>query len=149
MEMKTTTVISTLIFALSLSACSSTPSQEPSQVNDPIEGFNRVMWDLNYEYLDPYFVRPVSLGYVNYVPTPVRSGIANFLANLDEPHSMVNNLLMGNGEKALTHFTRFFINTTIGIGGLFDIASEADITKYEEKTLGDAVGHYGVGNGLM
>ncbi|MGR5250580.1 MlaA family lipoprotein [Vibrio astriarenae] len=147
MELKTPAVISTLLLSFLLTACSSTPQSDSADVNDPIEGFNRVMWEINYDYLDPYFVRPVSLGYVNYVPTPVRSGIANFLANLDEPHSMVNNLLMGNGEKAVTHFTRFFINTTLGIGGLFDIASEADITKYEEKTLGDAVGHYGVGNG--
>lgn len=57
------------------------------------------MWTINYDYLDPYVVRPVSLFYVGYVPKPVRSGIANFLSNLDEPASMVNNLLMGNGTK--------------------------------------------------
>jgi len=88
---------------------------EESHPNDPFEGFNRAMWDINYEYLDPYLVRPVSLAYVGYTPVPVRSGISNFLANLDEPASMVNNLFMGNGEKALDHFNRFWINSTFGL----------------------------------
>ena len=141
--------------------CSSVPDEEVAQSdsqvtteyeaeshpNDPFEGFNRTMWDINYEYLDPYLVRPVSLAYVNYTPVPVRTGISNFLANLDEPASMVNNLIMGNGEKALDHFNRFWINTTFGLVGLIDIASEAGITKYDDKSFSDAIGHYGVGNG--
>lgn len=148
MESTTPAVLSTLLTLAILSGCSSQPENtEDTLVNDPIEGFNRVMFDLNYDYLDPYFVRPVSLTYVNYTPSPIRKGVSNFLANLDEPSSMVNNLLMGNGEKAVTHLTRFFLNTTLGLGGLIDIASEADVIAYEEKTLGDAVGHYGVGNG--
>lgn len=57
------------------------------------------MWKINYDYLDPYLARPVSLAYVDYVPSPLRRGLANFLSNLDEPASMVNNLIMGNGEK--------------------------------------------------
>lgn len=64
-----------------LMGCASAPQDSAhgeSEVNDPIEGFNRSMWAVNYDYLDPYFVRPVSLAYVNYVPDPVRQGIANF-----------------------------------------------------------------------
>lgn len=112
-----------------LVGCSSAPddSSPHSQVNDPLESFNRQMWTINYDYLDPYVVRPVSLFYVGYVPKPVRSGIANFLSNLDEPASMVNNLLMGNGTKAVDHFNRFWINTSFGLLGLIDIASEAGI----------------------
>ncbi|NVD06199.1 VacJ family lipoprotein [Vibrio sp. JPW-9-11-11] len=137
---------------LVVSGCASLPVEQDgvsseAQVWDPIEGFNRSMWTINYEYLDPYFVRPVSLAYVNYVPSPIRSGISNFLGNLDEPASMINNLLMGNGGKALDHFNRFWINTTLGLGGLFDVASEAGITDHSEKAFGDAVGHYGVGHG--
>ncbi|WP_391089534.1 MlaA family lipoprotein [Vibrio sp. NH-UV-68] len=131
--------------------CATTPTgqeglNEP-QVYDPIESFNRSMWTINYDYLDPYFVRPVSLAYVNYIPVPIRTGISNFFGNLDEPASMVNNLLMGNGEKALDHFNRFWLNTTLGLGGLIDIASEAGITDHNEKAFSDAIGHYGVGNG--
>jgi phospholipid-binding lipoprotein MlaA len=153
--------LSSLLFIASLTVgCSSAPDEstndnnletseyvEESHPNDPFEGFNRAMWDINYEYLDPYLVRPVSLAYVGYTPVPVRSGISNFLANLDEPASMVNNIFMGNGEKALDHFNRFWINSTFGLLGLIDIASEAGITKYDDKSFSDAIGHYGVGNG--
>ena len=57
------------------------------------EGFNRAMWNLNYDYFDPYLARPVSLAYVDYTPSFIRTGIKNFLANLDEPASMVNSAL--------------------------------------------------------
>ncbi|WP_162047593.1 VacJ family lipoprotein [Vibrio taketomensis] len=134
-----------------LAGCSSAPDDEAetsvSNVNDPFESFNREMWAINYDYLDPYIVRPVSLAYVDYTPDPVRIGIANFLSNLDEPSSMVNNLIMGNGGKALDHLGRFVVNTTFGLLGFIDIASDAGLTDHNEKTLGDAIGHYGVGNG--
>ncbi|CAM2745263.1 MlaA family lipoprotein [Vibrio mytili] len=146
-----------LLLAVGLVGCSSAPdeavdekaetNQTTSDVYDPLEGFNRAMWDINYDYLDPYLVRPVSLAYVDYTPKLVRTGIANFLANLDEPSSMINNLIMGNGSKALDHFNRFLINSTFGIFGLVDLATEAGITKYDDKAFGDAIGHYGVGHG--
>ncbi len=142
--------IISLGFMIILTGCSSVPEDESSSdasVNDPLEGFNRAMWALNYDYLDPYLVRPVSLTYVEYTPSPIRHGISNFLANLDEPSSMVNNLLMGNGGKALDHFNRFWINSTFGLLGLIDIASEAGITKHDEKAFSDAIGHHGVGKG--
>ena len=151
--------LSSLLFIASLTVgCSSAPDEsnnnletseyvEDSHPNDPFEGFNRAMWTINYDYLDPYLVRPVSVAYVDYTPAPIRTGISNFLANLDEPASMVNNLLMGNGRKAVDHFNRFWINSTFGLLGLIDIASEAGITKYDDKSFSDAIGHYGVGNG--
>ncbi len=116
-------------------------------VNDPLEGFNRVMWDLNYDILDPYFARPVSIAYMEWTPYPLRKGLSNFLANLDEPSTIINNALMGNGTKAVNHFNRFWINSTIGLLGLIDIASEAGIDKDSDKEFGDVLGHYGVGNG--
>ena len=116
-------------------------------VYDPFEGFNRAMWDLNYDYLDPYLARPVSLAYVDYTPSFMRTGIKNFLANLDEPASMVNSLLMLNGEEAVRHFNRFWINSTFGVFGLIDIASAADIRKPVDKQFGDTMGKYGVANG--
>ncbi|WP_174522342.1 MlaA family lipoprotein [Vibrio nereis] len=143
--------------ALALSGCAGTPQEErdgeetsavlESEVNDPFEGFNRTMWTINYDYLDPYIVRPAAVAYVDYTPSPIRTGIANFLGNLDEPSSIVNNILMGNGAKAVDHFNRFWINSTFGLLGLIDIASAAGITDHNEKAFSDAVGHYGVGNG--
>ncbi len=118
-----------------------------TDVYDPFEGFNRAMFTFNYDYLDPYLVRPVSLAYVNYTPVPIRSGVSNFLANLDEPFSAVNNVVMGNGSKALDHFNRFWINSTLGLLGFIDIASAAGIDKHDKKEFGDAIGHYGVGTG--
>nr|WP_082008654.1 MlaA family lipoprotein [Photobacterium gaetbulicola] len=116
-------------------------------VYDPFEGFNRAMWNLNYDYLDPYLARPVSLAYVDYTPSFIRTGIRNFLANLDEPASMVNSILMLNGEEAVRHFNRFWINSTFGLLGLIDIASAADIRKPVDKQFGDTLGKYGVANG--
>ncbi|KHD24966.1 ABC transporter [Vibrio caribbeanicus] len=144
-----------LIASVLLAGCASAPhTTEESELtsyeshsSDPIEGFNRAMWSINYDYLDPYLVRPVSLAYVDYVPVPVRQGVANFLSNLDEPSSMINNIVMGNGEKAVDHFNRFWINSTFGLLGLIDVASAAGITDHNEKAFSDAVGHYGVGNG--
>ncbi len=137
------------VFTLLILGCSSTPDQtthyEP-HLNDPFEGFNRAMWSINYEFLDPYILRPTAMAYVNYTPTPVRKSIANVLSNLDEPASMINNLLMGNGETALNNFNRFWINSTFGLLGLLDIAGEAGIVA-EERVFSDTLGHYGIGNG--
>lgn len=117
------------------------------EVSDPLEGFNRTMWTFNHEYLDPYVLRPVSLGYVNYTPHVVRTGIANFFSNLDEPSSFINDLLMGNGEEAVAHFNRFWMNSTFGLFGLWDFAGVAGINKQDNRSFSDVVGHYGVGNG--
>lgn len=148
------------VLMVMVTGCSQTPQQDEVETinsadieyyethsDDHFEDFNRVMWDLNYDLLDPYLVRPVSMTYVDYTPTPIRMGIANFLANLDEPASIINNLIMGNGEVALVHFNRFWLNTTLGLVGLIDIASAADIDKPGGKSFSDALGHYGVGNG--
>lgn len=148
------------LIILLTAGCSSVPDQENStelsdipeldsgvDVYDPLEGFNRSMWTFNHEYLDPYVLRPVSLGYVNYTPDVVRSGISNFFSNLDEPSSMVNDILMGNGEKAMAHFNRFWMNSTFGLFGLWDFAGIVGVAKEDNRSFSDVVGHYGVGNG--
>ncbi|WP_245823657.1 MlaA family lipoprotein [Photobacterium proteolyticum] len=157
--MKNLTIL-TFLLVLGLSGCAETPNEEglteyveqDAQYNikgtyDPFEGFNRAMWDLNYDYLDPYLARPVSIAYVDYIPSPVRTGIRNFLSNLDEPANMVNSIIMLDGEQAVTHFNRFWINTTFGLAGLIDIASSAGITKPGNRAFGDSMGYYGVDNG--
>lgn len=166
--LKRTTLLS-LLLILGLSGCAETPNDEAlnqetatetnaeyveqvTQYNvkgtyDPFEGFNRAMWELNYDYLDPYVARPVSLAYVDYVPSPVRTGIRNFLSNLDEPANMINSIIMLDGEEAVTHFNRFWINSVFGLAGLIDIATAADITKPSERAFGDSLGYYGVENG--
>jgi phospholipid-binding lipoprotein MlaA len=131
-----------------LSGCASNSANNgESHPNDPLEPFNRAMWAFNYDFLDPYLVRPVSLTYDFVMPGFARKGVSNFLANLDEPASVVNNLVMGNGDLALLHLNRFWVNTTFGVAGLMDIASQGGLNKEEERVFSDAVGHYGVGNG--
>ncbi len=117
--------------------------------SDPLESFNRTMFNLNYNVLDPYIVRPVAVAWRNYVPVPARNGISNALSNLDEPSSMVNYLLEGDVHRAAIHFTRFFLNSTLGLGGLIDVAGKANpaLAREHEQGFGTTLGHYGVGYG--
>jgi phospholipid-binding lipoprotein MlaA len=130
-----------------VAGCSTKPDTQGGQVYDPLEGVNRTMWTLNYDYIDPYVLRPTAVAYVTYVPTPVRHGLSNFFSNLGEPASVLNNLLMGNGHKAATHFNRFWLNSTFGLLGIMDIASGVGLVEDDSKGLDDTLGHYGVGNG--
>ncbi|WP_312242887.1 phospholipid-binding lipoprotein MlaA [Pantoea sp.] len=130
-------------------ASSKPDSDAPPQRSDPLEGFNRTMFNLNYNILDPYVVRPVAVAWRDYVPAPARSGLSNFLGNLDEPSSMVNYFLEGDPRRAMIHFTRFFLNTTLGLGGLIDVAGRANpaLAREESHGFGSTLGHYGVGYG--
>lgn len=145
------------IFLL-LFACAQSPKQQTedtqindnfhlSHPNDPFEPLNRAMWFVNYKVLDPYFIRPVSLGYVYVMPEFTRTGIRNFIANLEEPMSTVNSLLMFEGKNALNHFNRFWINSTFGLVGILDIASAAGIQKTNQRQFGDVMGAYHIGQG--
>jgi phospholipid-binding lipoprotein MlaA len=120
---------------------------ENSHPNDPFEPINRWIWALNYDYLDPYLLRPMAVGYVEYVPSPIRTGFGNFISNLEEPASVVNSLIMLKPKKALMHFNRFWINSTFGLVGLIDLAGDADIKTAGDQALGDALGYHGLGNG--
>ncbi|OBX09913.1 MlaA family lipoprotein [Gallibacterium genomosp. 3] len=121
---------------------------ESGERNDPLQGFNRAMWNVNYNYLDPYILRPVAQGWRDYVPAPVKTGIMNFTSNLDEPMSFVNRLLEGNFKQAMVHFDRFWINSVFGLAGFIDIASASKpLRKQESREFGDMLGHYGMGTG--
>jgi Surface lipoprotein len=76
---------------------------------DPFEGFNRAMWDFNYLYLDRYIYRPVAHGYNDYLPLPAKTGINNFVQNLEEPSSLVNNALQGKWGWAANAGGRFTV----------------------------------------
>lgn len=86
-------------------ASSKPANSDPAQRSDPFEGFNRTMFNFNYNVLDPYVLRPVAVAWRDYVPVPARTGLSNFLGNLEEPASMVNAILVGNGRDAGIHFT--------------------------------------------
>ncbi|GJJ79999.1 MlaA family lipoprotein [Pasteurella canis] len=130
-----------------LSGCATIDSQTGER-KDPLEGFNRTMWDFNYKVVDPYILKPVAKGWKEYVPTPVKSGLTNVTNNLDEPTSFVNRLLSGDFKKAMVHFNRFWINTVFGLGGLIDVASYSAPLKIENNSrFGDTLGRYGIETG--
>lgn len=134
---------------LLLAACSSSINPKTGERKDSLEGFNRAMWKVNYEYIDPYMLEPVAKGWRDYVPSPIKTGLVNVANNLDEPASFVNRLLEGEGKKAMIHFTRFWFNTIFGLGGLIDFASKTNHLKLENgnRDFGDTLGAYGVPTG--
>lgn len=138
-----------LASVLMVGCASSKSGDEPQERSDPLEGFNRSMFNFNYNVLDPYVLRPVAVAWRDYVPTPARTGLGNFLSNLDEPSTMVNYFVEGNPYKAMVHFNRFFLNTLLGMGGFIDVASMANpkLAKEETRAFGSTLGHYGVGYG--
>lgn len=143
MKTKSLFLATSLLF---LTACSSKIDPATGERQDSLEGFNRAMWKVNYEYLDPYLLKPVAKGWRDYVPSPVRTGLTNVANNLDEPASFVNRLIEGEGKKAMIHFNRFWINSIFGLGGLIDWASLTDDLKLENgnRDFGDTLGRYQV-----
>lgn len=112
---------------------------------DPIEGFNRAMFAFN-EGLDSAIVKPVAKGYETVLPSPIRTGVTNFFANIEDVFIGVNNLLQGKIPQAFNDFGRVAINSTIGLLGVLDIASDAGLEKHDED-FGQTFGRWGVGNG--
>lgn len=103
---------------LLVGCASSSSGDRPQGRSDPLEGFNRTMFNFNFNVVDPYVLRPVAVAWRDYVPQPARNGLSNFTSNLEEPAVMVNYFLQGDPYKGMVHFTRFFLNTILGMGGL-------------------------------
>lgn len=112
---------------------------------DPIEGFNRAIFDIN-DGIDKAFIKPVAQGYEFILPSPVRTGVSNFFGNIDDVFIAVNNLLQGKVPEAAGDVSRVFLNTTIGLLGIFDVATEAGIEKHDED-FGQTFGRWGVSDG--
>ncbi|GIU43419.1 ABC transporter [Shewanella colwelliana] len=113
---------------------------------DPIEGFNRAMWDFNYQFMDRYLYRPVAHTYNDYLPRPVKTGVNNFVHNFEEPSSMVNNALQGKWMWAVNAGGRFTINTTLGLLGVVDVADMMGMPRKQDE-FNEVLGYYGVPNG--
>ncbi|MCW5661762.1 MAG: VacJ family lipoprotein [Burkholderiaceae bacterium] len=117
----------------------------PGTPNDPLEGFNRSMFSFN-EAVDKAVLKPVATGYEKVVPQFVRARIDNFFANLGDAWSAVNLVLQAKPQPALETGMRFVFNSTLGLGGLFDIAGEAGMERRNED-FGQTLGWWGVGPG--
>jgi len=112
---------------------------------DPYEGFNRAMFTFN-DTVDTYALKPAATTYRAVLPSFVQTGVNNFFGNLADVWTGVNNLLQGHGEAGLSDMTRFALNSTLGIVGLFDIASEAGLPKHKED-FGQTLGTWGMPSG--
>jgi phospholipid-binding lipoprotein MlaA len=127
--------------ALLLSACASTGSRNV----DPLEPVNRVMYAI-HEPLDRNFFKPLAETYVQVVPSPVRTAIRNYFNNIEDLFSGINGLLQGKLDKAGNDFGRVTINSSWGLAGLIDIASDAGIPRGEED-FGQTFGFWGIPQG--
>ncbi len=116
-----------------------------STPNDPWERFNRSMYAFN-EGLDKAIIKPVAKGYDKVVPTPINNIITNFFANIDDVMIAVNNLLQGKVLDAASDLGRVVLNSTLGIGGLIDVATDMTLEKHDED-FGQTFARWGVGEG--
>lgn len=101
------------------------------EANDPYEPFNRAMLDFNL-FLDRYILRPVAWVYKEGVPDPLRTNVYNFLENLRGPVTLANDVMQGEWDRAGTTLMRFGFNSTWGLFGINDIATEVGMVKHEE-----------------
>lgn len=115
------------------------------EIYDPYEKLNRKIYAFNDSF-DRYLFEPISKAYRTGVPKPARNGIRNFLTNLSLPVSALNSFLQGKMDNGLATFSNFLINSTIGIGGLFNVAGEKEI-RYKSEDFGQTLGSYGSGSG--
>lgn len=104
---------------------------DPDSVNDPFEGFNRAMFAVN-EGLDKVIVKPVAQAYDVVTPLPAQAGVGNFFGNILDTRNVLNNALQGKLSEAASDLGRILVNSTIGIFGLFDVASELGLERHDE-----------------
>jgi phospholipid-binding lipoprotein MlaA len=113
---------------------------------DPWRPFNEVMFGFNHEILDRFLVKPAATGWEFVVPQPARQSIGRALENMEMPKRFVNNVLQVRPIGAGREVARFVVNTTVGLAGLFDVASMIDIEKSDADTA-QTFALYGIGAG--
>ncbi len=145
MKIKTLPIIITLILINITSGCTSTQIKDDNSNNDTLEPINRVAFDFN-EVLDQSIMKPVAESYAKHTPTIYRSGITNFFDNLSYFNVILNSFLQGKFAQCLSDAARFIINSTIGIGGLNDIATTMGLEKHNED-FGQTLAIWGVSQG--
>ena len=138
-------VIITLIFTTNCSVNNSNILDRTQETEDPWENFNRGTFAFNQKF-DKYLLAPLAKGYRFVFPSEIRTGVRNFLNNLSEPWSSINSALQGNFKNTGNTLARFVINSTLGILGIFDVATEIGFEKQKED-FGQTLAVHGVGPG--
>lgn len=133
-----------LVFVvLAASGCAATPGRTVN--DDRWEGLNRGVYKFN-DTVDRAALKPVAKGYRKITPGWMRTGIGNFFGNLDYPITIVHQFLQGKGVAGLKDTGRFLVNTTLGLGGIFDVATPMGLLANDED-LGQTLAVWGVGSG--
>ena len=131
-----------LIFLTCVTGCATTPA---SASRDPFEGFNRSVFQFN-EKMDQTVVKPVAETYQQITPQPVQTGVKNFFGNLSDVWSTVNNALQLKPVPTAESFMRVLVNSTVGLYGVLDIATELKLERHSED-FGQTLGYWGVPSG--
>lgn len=125
--------------ALLSAACANIETRNPK---DPFEGFNRTVFSFN-EGVDTVLFKPLARGYDAVMPQVAQDCVGNVFANLRVPFSAINNVLQGKFKAACDDVARFVVNTTVGLGGCFDVATQLEIPNHRED-FGQTLGKWGV-----
>ncbi len=120
---------------------SSSGSGKSYAVQDPIEGFNHRSFKVS-EFSDRRILRPIARGYRAVVPQPIRTGVTNFFSNLRGIDSALNGFLQGKPRRGFTDVYRVLINSTLGLGGLFDPATLAGV-EFQDEDFGQTLAVWG------
>jgi phospholipid-binding lipoprotein MlaA len=131
-----------LLLASALGACVTLPPNAPRSPQDPWESWNRGVYKVN-DALDRAVAKPVAKTYVRFVPHPIRTGVSNFFDNLRMPTVIVNDTLEGRLGRTASDLGRFLLNSTLGIGGLLDPATDAGLAK-NQADFGLTLARWGV-----
>ena len=134
-----------LVIVVMLGACATTQQNERVVRIDPLEPMNRAVFTFN-ENLDQYLVKPAAEAYKFVMPDAVRRGVTNFFSNIGDIFVAANNLLQGKPKEATSDIGRFLVNSTIGILGLFDVATDIGLEKHKED-FGQTLGVWGLSDG--
>lgn len=137
-------VVSISLLLVALTSGCATIEGEP-EPHDPWESYNRAMFDFN-DSLDRSVVQPVAKAYNAVLPAPVNRSITNFFSNINDVKVMANEVLQLKIEGAISDFFRIVFNTTLGVAGLFDVASTMGFEKHSED-FGQTLGYWGVPQG--
>lgn len=132
-----------LIVPLLLVGCSSAP--ERADPRDPFESMNRSIYNFN-DGFDKHLLKPVAKTYQRVVPQPVDDGISNFFGNLEDVYTLFNDILQLKFHQGASDFSRIVWNSTVGLFGIFDVATHLDLPKHRED-LGQTFGYWGAGPG--
>ena len=127
---------------MTLSGCASFRTAAPG---DPIEPINRGIYSFNSTF-DHYLLKPIAKGYDAVVPGLVKTGVSNAFQNMSDAQSLVSDALQLKGTKFGDDFGRVLLNTTFGIGGIFDLATQLGIARGDED-IGQTLGYWGIGAG--